>query len=142
MCVYVNIKTVILVGVTIHLEFQTTSVTKNKWNGPKGEKDQDKRPEGHLRRSRDSLDFQLFNILFFPPYLYSLYSMTQTNGERLGRHLKQFETCPRDFVTEKQTGSVTRNLLSILLKHTVNSEVGQWKSENTFEAFPQRLILE
>ena len=28
MCVYVNIKTVILVGVTIHLEFQTTSVTK------------------------------------------------------------------------------------------------------------------
>ena len=68
--------------------------------------------------------------------------MTQTNGERLGRHLKQFETCPRDFVTEKQTGSVTRNLLSILLKHTVNSEVGQWKSENTFEAFPQRLILE
>ena len=118
-------------GLQFIWNFKLLLLQKNKWIGPKGKKDQDKRPEGHLRRSWDSLDFQLFNILFFPPYLYSLYSMTQTNGERLGRHLKQFETCPRDFVTEKQTGSVTRNLLSILLKHTVNCEVGQWKSENT-----------
>ena len=62
------------------------------------------------------------------------YSLTQTNGQGLRRHLKHPP------VTSLQTGSVTRNLLNILLKHTVNL-----KFETGFQMFIkdlQTLIFE
>ena len=61
--------------------------------------------------------------------LFLCYSLTQTNGQGLRKHLKHLP------VASLQTGSVTRNLLKILLKHTVKS-AGSVKSFKT--GFKQR----
>ena len=56
--------------------------------------------------------------------LFLCYSLTQTNGQGLRKHLKHLPA------PSLQTGSVTRNLLKILLKHTVKSD-GSDKSFKT-----------